>query len=204
MDEMLTLQEFRAAVAPPDDAALMRARARMLDLGMAGQGGRRLRWPRLPGTLPDQPSDRCRDGCGIRSPGLSRQHADPSCCHHCQGTCLPGGSCRGGAAGRGPRTVGVLAGDDSLGVLGCAAALAAQQALPDDLPVVDHSRLRQGCFHRPRQHPLPMPQSDRSRPIPDHRSAKSDCIAESVNLNEAPSGGLGLCSERCFRPDTPG
>jgi hypothetical protein len=52
MDEMLTLQEFRAAVAPPDDAVLARARARMLDRGMAGQGGRRARWPRLPGTRP--------------------------------------------------------------------------------------------------------------------------------------------------------
>jgi hypothetical protein len=52
MDEMLTLQEFRAAVAPPDDAVLARARARMLDRTMAGQGGRRARWPRLPGSRP--------------------------------------------------------------------------------------------------------------------------------------------------------
>jgi hypothetical protein len=52
MDEMKLLQEFRAAVAPPDDAVLARARAGMLDRGMAGQGGRRARWPRLPGTRP--------------------------------------------------------------------------------------------------------------------------------------------------------
>jgi hypothetical protein len=52
MDEMKLLQEFRAAVTPPDDAVLARARARMLDRGMAGQGGRRARWPRLPGTRP--------------------------------------------------------------------------------------------------------------------------------------------------------
>jgi hypothetical protein len=52
MDEMLTLEEFRAAVAPPDDAVLARARAQMLDCGMAGQGGRRAWWPRLSGTRP--------------------------------------------------------------------------------------------------------------------------------------------------------
>jgi hypothetical protein len=52
MDEMKLLQEFRAAVTPPDDAVLARARAGMLDRGMAGQGGRRARWPRLPGTRP--------------------------------------------------------------------------------------------------------------------------------------------------------
>jgi hypothetical protein len=52
MDEMKMLLEFRAAVAPPDEAVLARARAGMLDRGMAGQGGRRARWPRLPGTRP--------------------------------------------------------------------------------------------------------------------------------------------------------
>jgi hypothetical protein len=52
MDEMKLLQEFRAAVTPPDDAVLVRARAGMLDRGMAGPGGRRARWPRLPGTRP--------------------------------------------------------------------------------------------------------------------------------------------------------
>ena len=52
MDEMKLLLEFRAAVAPPDDAVLARAKAGMLDRGMAGQGGRRVRWPRLPGTRP--------------------------------------------------------------------------------------------------------------------------------------------------------
>jgi hypothetical protein len=52
MDEMKMLLEFRAAVAPPDDAVLARARAGMLDRGVAGQGGRRARWPRLPGTRP--------------------------------------------------------------------------------------------------------------------------------------------------------
>ena len=52
MDEMKLLLEFRAAVTPPDDAVLTRARAGMLDRGMAGQGGRRARWPRLPGTRP--------------------------------------------------------------------------------------------------------------------------------------------------------
>jgi hypothetical protein len=36
----------------PDDAVFARARARMLDRRMAGQGGRRARWPRLPGTRP--------------------------------------------------------------------------------------------------------------------------------------------------------
>jgi hypothetical protein len=52
MDEMKLLQEFRAAVTPPDDAVLARARAGMLERGTAGQGGRRARWPRLPGTRP--------------------------------------------------------------------------------------------------------------------------------------------------------
>jgi len=36
MDEMKLLQEFRAAVAPPDDAVLARARARMLRQRLAG------------------------------------------------------------------------------------------------------------------------------------------------------------------------
>ena len=46
------LQRVLARCAEPDDAVLARARARMLDRGMAGQGGRRARWPRLPGTRP--------------------------------------------------------------------------------------------------------------------------------------------------------
>jgi hypothetical protein len=52
MDEMKLLQEFRAAVTPPDDALLARARARMLDSGAAGQARGRARAPRLPGTWP--------------------------------------------------------------------------------------------------------------------------------------------------------
>ena len=52
MDEMKLVQEFCAEVTPPDDAVLARARAGMLDRGMAGPGGRRARWPRLPGTRP--------------------------------------------------------------------------------------------------------------------------------------------------------
>lgn len=51
MDELTLLEEFRAAVASPDDVVLARARARMLD-SRTGQGSRRARWPRLHGTWP--------------------------------------------------------------------------------------------------------------------------------------------------------
>ena len=37
MDEMTLLEDFRAAVAPPAEAALARARARMLGGGAPGQ-----------------------------------------------------------------------------------------------------------------------------------------------------------------------
>jgi hypothetical protein len=49
MDEMTLLEEFRAVVAPPDDATLVRARARMLDGAAPGQGSRGVRWLRPPG-----------------------------------------------------------------------------------------------------------------------------------------------------------
>jgi hypothetical protein len=51
MNEMNLLEEFRAVVAPPDDAMLARARAQMLD-GTAASGRRPARAPRLPGSWP--------------------------------------------------------------------------------------------------------------------------------------------------------
>ena len=50
MDEMTLLKEFRAAVAPPGDVVLARARARMIDGGAPGLNRPRPRWLRLPGT----------------------------------------------------------------------------------------------------------------------------------------------------------
>jgi hypothetical protein len=66
MDELTLLQEFRAAVTPPDDAVLARARASMLDGRTAGPGRHARYWharywharywhargPRLPGIQP--------------------------------------------------------------------------------------------------------------------------------------------------------
>jgi len=49
MNEMQVLAEFRAAVAPPEPAALAAARARVLDRTAAGPGGRRAPGPRRPG-----------------------------------------------------------------------------------------------------------------------------------------------------------
>ncbi len=53
MNEMTLLEDFRAAVAPPSDAVLARARARITD-GAPGRdrpGQRRLHWPRTRGRL---------------------------------------------------------------------------------------------------------------------------------------------------------
>ena len=50
MDEMTLLKEFRAAVAPPGDVVLARARSRMIDGGAPGLNRPRPRWLRLPGT----------------------------------------------------------------------------------------------------------------------------------------------------------
>ena len=52
MNEMHLLEEFRAAVAPPDPETLTRARARVLGGTADGQASRRARWPRLPGSWP--------------------------------------------------------------------------------------------------------------------------------------------------------
>ena len=49
MNEMKLLEDFRAAVAPPDDELLARTRARVLD---GGQGSRRARGRRLPASRP--------------------------------------------------------------------------------------------------------------------------------------------------------
>jgi hypothetical protein len=49
MDEMTLLEEFRAVVAPPDDVTLVRARARMLDGAVPGQGSRGVPWLRPAG-----------------------------------------------------------------------------------------------------------------------------------------------------------
>jgi hypothetical protein len=53
MDEMTLLEDFRAAVAPPSEAVLARARARMTDgaPGLDHPGQRRLHWPRTRGKL---------------------------------------------------------------------------------------------------------------------------------------------------------
>ncbi len=53
MDEMTLLEDFRAAVAPPSDAVLERARARITDgaPGLDRPGLRRLHWPRIRGKL---------------------------------------------------------------------------------------------------------------------------------------------------------
>ena len=48
MDEMTLLEDFRAAVAPPSEAVLARARARVTD-GAPGRGRRGQRWPHRPG-----------------------------------------------------------------------------------------------------------------------------------------------------------
>ena len=53
MDEMTLLEDFRAAVAPPSEAVLARARAGMTD-GTPGRdhpGRRRLHWPRTRAKL---------------------------------------------------------------------------------------------------------------------------------------------------------
>jgi hypothetical protein len=53
MDELKLLEDFRAAVAPPDDDVLARARARMLaasfrrSAGRSANPRRRVRWPQL-------------------------------------------------------------------------------------------------------------------------------------------------------------
>jgi hypothetical protein len=53
MDEMKLLEDFRAAVAPPDDRILAQARSRMLAAGLDRSGGRaqsprrRVRWTQL-------------------------------------------------------------------------------------------------------------------------------------------------------------
>ena len=52
MNEMQLLEEFRAAVAPPDPETLTRARARVLGSTADGHASRRARWPRLPGSWP--------------------------------------------------------------------------------------------------------------------------------------------------------
>lgn len=52
MNEMQLVEEFRAVVAPPDPEALARSRAQVLGGAAHGQGGRRGRWPRLPGSWP--------------------------------------------------------------------------------------------------------------------------------------------------------
>jgi hypothetical protein len=52
MNEMQLVEEFRAAVAPPDPQTLTRARARVLAGTADGQASRRARWPRLPGSWP--------------------------------------------------------------------------------------------------------------------------------------------------------
>jgi hypothetical protein len=49
MNEMKLLEDFRAAVAPPDEELLARTRARVLG---GGQDGRRARGRRLPGSRP--------------------------------------------------------------------------------------------------------------------------------------------------------
>lgn len=50
MDEMTLLKEFRAAVAPPGEVVLARARARMIDGGAPGRDRPGPRWLRSPGT----------------------------------------------------------------------------------------------------------------------------------------------------------
>jgi len=50
MDEMTLLEEFRAAVAPPGDAVLARARARVFEDSAPGQDSPGRPWLRLPGT----------------------------------------------------------------------------------------------------------------------------------------------------------
>jgi hypothetical protein len=52
VNEMQLLEEFRAVVAPPDPGTLAQARARVLAGAAGGQGPRRARGPRRPGSWP--------------------------------------------------------------------------------------------------------------------------------------------------------
>jgi hypothetical protein len=53
MNEMQLVEEFRAAVAPPDPETLAWARARVLGSTADRRASRRARWPRLPGRWPN-------------------------------------------------------------------------------------------------------------------------------------------------------
>lgn len=53
MNEMQLVEEFRAAVAPPDPETLTWARARVLGSTADRHASRRARWPRLPGSWPN-------------------------------------------------------------------------------------------------------------------------------------------------------
>ena len=120
MDEMTLLEDFRAAVAPPAELTLTRARERMLGGGVPGQKRTRTRRLYRPGTrgrlaltgltglaaatavavaLARSPLRR-RGG-----PGLQRQSRR-------QGDGLPGGRGRGRGARGGTGPVGLLAGEE--------------------------------------------------------------------------------------------